>query len=130
MERYILLIFSFVVVFSIVGIIFMLGPDISAMGTYSAGSREGYATQVLSQQRIAKAHGGDGVPRETVLRKGALDTTGSSACPSGYRLAAKYECLFIPCIPVDEAFRELHLGKLCKPLEEHFPIYPEEGILK
>lgn len=130
MERYILFIFSFVVIFSVVGIILMLGPDISTMGTYGGGMQEGRASQVLTQERILKAHGGDGVPRETGLRKGALETTGLSACPDGYRLASTYECRFVPCVPVDELFREMNAGKLCKPLEEQFPVYPEEGILK
>jgi hypothetical protein len=129
MEKYILLLFSFVVVFSIVGIIALIGPDISAMGTYSGGAREGFATNVLTQ-RIVKPAGGDGVPRETVLRKGALESFGGGACPSGYRIAAKNECLFIPCIPIAEEYRSVNPGKLCKPLPQQFPVYPEEGVLK
>ncbi|MBN1645309.1 hypothetical protein JW851_04735 [Candidatus Woesearchaeota archaeon] len=130
MEKYILLLFSFVVVFSIVGLIFMIGPNISSMGTYGGGAREGFATNVLTKQRIVKPAGGDGVPRETILRKGALETFGGGACPSGYRLATLYECRFIPCIPVAEEFQDVNPGKLCKPLEEHFPVYSEQGVLK
>lgn len=129
MEKYILLLFSFVVVFAIVGIIYMMGPNISAMGTYGAGLREGFATNALTQ-RIVSPAGGDGIPRETVLRKGALESFGGGACPSGYVIASKGSCLFKPCIPLAEEFQGVNPGKLCKPLEQHFPIYPEEGVLK
>ncbi len=129
MEKHILLIFSFVVAFSIIGLILMLKPDISAMGTYGGGMHEGFATNVLTQ-RIVKPAGGDGVPRETVLRKGALESFGGGACPKGYMLANKPSCLFKSCIEVAEEYKGVNPGKLCKPLEQQFPVYPEEGILK
>ncbi|MBD3361903.1 hypothetical protein GF358_03880 [Candidatus Woesearchaeota archaeon] len=130
MEKHILMLFSFIVVFAIVGLIFMIGPNISAMGTYGGGMREGYATQVLVKDRIVKAHGGDGVPRETVLRKGALESFGGGACPPDYRLATRHECLFVNCIPVSEDYQRDNPGKLCKPLPQQFPVYPEDGVLK
>jgi hypothetical protein len=129
MEKHILFIFSFVVAFSIIGLILMLKPDISAMGTYGGGMREGFATNVLTQ-RIVSPYGGDGIPRETVLRKGALASFGGGACPSDYVVANKYSCLFKACIEVAEEFKGVNPGKLCKPLEQHFPVYPEQGVLK
>jgi hypothetical protein len=130
MEKYILLLFSFVVVFAIVGIVSLMGPDISAMGTYGGGAREGFATNVLTQRIVSPGGGGDGIPRETVLRKGALESFGGGACPSGYMVANKQSCLFKPCIPIAEEYQSVNPGKLCKPLEQQFPVYPEGGVLK
>lgn len=130
MEKHILILFSFIVVFAIIGIILIIGPNISAMGTYGGGMHDGYATNILTKQRLVKPAGGDGIPRDTMLRKGALDSFGGGACPDGYRIAAQHECRFIPCIPISEDYRDVNPGKLCKPLEQQFPIYPEEGILK
>jgi len=130
MEKYILFLFSFVVVFSLVGLVWFMNPSNIGLGTYGGGMREGFATKVLVKERIVKAHGGDGVLRETGLRKGALDSFGEGACPSGYRLASRYECRFVPCIPVSEDYQSVNPGKFCKPLKEHLPEYPEEGVLK
>lgn len=130
MEKYILFIFSLLVLFSLLGFFWFLNPETSGMGMYGGGMREGYATNVLTKERIVKPYGGDGVPRETILRKGALDSFGGGACPNGYRIASSYECRFVPCISIAEEFKSVNPGKLCKPLAEHFPVYPEEGILK
>lgn len=127
MDRFVLFIFSFFAVVSIGLLVFSIGPESSGFGTYDI--KAGHAAEVLTN-RIVKPAGGDGVPRETVLRKGALDTFGGSACPEGYRLASKYECRFVPCVPVAEAFVNINPGKQCKPIIVVPPVYPEEGILK
>ena len=129
MDRVVLFIFSFFAVISIGFLVFSIGPEASGFGTYGSGSKIGYATDVLTN-RIVKPAGGDGVPRETVLRKGALDSFGGGACPEGYRLASKAECRFVPCVPVAEAFVSINPGKQCKPIIIVPPVYPEEGILK
>jgi len=130
MDRFVLFIFSFFAVVSIGMLIFFIGPETEGLGTYSSGGKVGYATEVLTKQRIMAVNGGDGVPRETGLRKGALDSFGGGACPEGYRLANKYECRFIPCVPVAADYASVNLGKQCKPIVVSPPVYPEQGILK
>ncbi len=127
MDRFVLFIFSFFAVVSIGMLIFFIGPETEGLGTYGSGEKVGYAANVLTQRIIGP--GDVGVPRETVLRKGALETFGSSACPEGYRLANKYECRFIPCIPVAADYVNMNPGKQCKPIVITPPVYPEQGIL-
>jgi len=130
MDRFVFFIFSCFAVISIVSLVFFIGPEASGLGTYSSGDKLGYANDVLTKERIVKPAGGDGVPRETTLRKGALESFGGSACPQGYRLASQQECRFVPCILMAEEFMDVNPGKLCKPIIVTPPVYPEEGILK
>jgi hypothetical protein len=132
MDHFVLLIFSFFAVVSIGMLVFFIGPEASGMGvTVSAapGEKPGNAVNVL-KYRIIGPGSLDGVPKQGVLRDGALETTGVSACPEGYRLANRYECRFVKCIPVAADFAEMNLGKMCKPIIVSPPVYPEEGILK
>lgn len=129
MDRFVLFIFSLFAVVSIGMLVFLIGPETSGL-TYGGGTKEDYATNVLVKERIIVANGGDGVPRMVRLRPGALESFGGGACPEGYRLANKYECRFIPCIPVAADYTSVNPGKQCKPIVVIPPVYPEEGILK
>jgi len=129
MDRFVFLIFSFFAVISIVSLAVFIGPESSGLGTYGSGEKPGYAADVLTN-RIVKPAGGDGVPRETALRKGALESFGDTPCPEGYRLASLQECRFVPCISLAAEYMDVNPGKLCKPIIVVPPVYPEEGILK